>query len=106
MKAIGIKVNITDKELTLHHLMPNTPELGCMENIMALELLNGLMDQFIKVNGRIVVKMEMESLLEWTAQSTKDLGKMENIMVKDSWVLQMEACIEVHLNKVSSCLKK
>ena len=106
MKAIGIKVNITDKELTLHHLMPNTPELGCMENIMALALSNGLMVQFTKVNGKTAARTEMESLLVSTALFTKDPGKTENTTAKDNWVHQMEACIEARLNKVSSCLKK
>ena len=40
------------------------------------------------------------------APSMKDRGKMGNITVKDNLVLLMEACIEAHLNKVNSCLKK
>ena len=106
MKETGTKVNIMDKELTLLHLMPNTLELGCTENIMALVHSNGLMDQSTKVNGKTVVRTEMESLLVSTVLFTKDPGKTENTTAKDNWVHQMEACIEARLNKVSSCLKK
>lgn len=106
MREIGTKVNITDKERILLHLMQNILGLGCMENITVSALLNGLTDLFTKVNGRIVAKTEMESSLALTERYTKVPGKMASITVKDNWVLQTEVCIEAHLNKVSSCLKK
>tara|TARA_B110000285_G_C14504674_1_gene329675 strand:+ start:258 stop:452 length:195 start_codon:yes stop_codon:yes gene_type:complete len=64
MRAIGTKVNITDKEHMLLLLTLNTLELGCMANIMGLEHSNGQMDQYIKVNGKTVVKTEMGSSQE------------------------------------------
>ena len=62
MKAIGKKVNIVAREFTQHQLEQSTMENGLVENIMELELFNGLIAASTGVSGRIAGKMGRESL--------------------------------------------
>ena len=57
MKEIGVKVSIMEKDYTKLVMVLDMMENGIMENTMELVLLFGLMEVFIKENGKIVEKM-------------------------------------------------
>ena len=84
MKVIGRKANIMEKECIKLLTELNMMESGLLESIMDLVHLYGLMEVYIKENGRTAEKQGKESFKESMEPFMKGNGKMENIMVKES----------------------
>ena len=55
---------------------------------MEKENLNGLMEEFMKENIRMIKKMDMGFSLGLMEEYIKDIGKMENNMEKESSLIQ------------------
>jgi hypothetical protein len=64
MKVIGKKENIMEKVSMKLQMGPSMMESGNLGNIMGLEHFNGLMEVYIRENGKTVEKMGKGSLQE------------------------------------------
>ena len=75
--------------------MVNGKIIGWMEMVN----LNGLMEEYIKGNIKMIKKKDMEFLFGLAEENIKDIGKKGNKMVKGKYIILKT------INGVNICLK-